>query len=256
MLKKKILFPIIILFLIVESASAQRRISLGFASTYEYAKDEIISESIFEGFNVSVNSLIEFNRTSQLALSLTHGLQISQNEGTWKSLKPQISYQKLLFTKFYTKHTQNVGLSTHISGKWIDTEFNQSKLSFDGRNSGYLHSFLALNYQTDIQLGGKKNIRYNAGFPLISYIIRPGYSVLDPDKTIGGKTDLWNIIKSGNSRTFLDRPTFYHTFSISDQISPVLGIRFTYSYEYLSFGTVKRFNGIEQIVKLEFTWSF
>ena len=253
---KKIILPFTIVFLFCGSALAQKRVSLGFASTYEYAKDEIVSESIFEGFNVSVNSLIEFNRTSQLALSLTHGLQISQNDGTWKSLKPQISYQKLVFTKFYERHTQNVGLSAHISGKWIDAKFEQSNSTVDGRNSGYLHSFIALNYQTDIKLGGKMNLSYNAGLPFLSYIIRPGYAVLDPDKTIGDNTNLWSITKSGDFRTILNQPTFFHSLSISDQISPILGYRFSYSYEYLTFGDLKRFNGIEQMVRLEFTWSF
>lgn len=254
MLSKKTFF--FILFVIYSSlpAYSQQILSMKIGTAYEYSKDQVISESIFEGYETLLVSAFQIDHLNSVHFSFQFGELYSRNNHRWKTFSPSLSYERVLKEHHSPNFEHTFSLGLHLDGKWIDPSFKLLSSYMDGRKSGYFNSNIAISYSPELRIRKKNFLQLNLKVPILSYVLRPGYSILDPDETIGNDATFWNVAKSGRLESLFSQPSFSSSFGIKGEVSSKIGYELLYSYNFLKIESQKEFSGLNKHLTIGVIW--
>lgn len=249
------LFPVLLILLIVsECCFAQKTSQVSMGATFFYSRDQIISESIYSGRTTSFFFQEYFNDTKALKINYLYGDLYSKKNNKWRVFSPSFSFI-LLSQKIFLKNISNqFGISVNSEGLWIESSFNSDGSKRNGRKSGFLLFYPSLEYQAKTTLFYDIDALFSLSVPLLFYTLRPGYSTLDPDRTLGVGSSAFNVAGSGEFQSLLEQPKFLTSFSVFKSISNNLQLVLSYDYHLQKIDFPKEYSSVDQSIKIGVRW--
>lgn len=250
----KLFLFLLILLIFPKSGKAQKSTQFTLGGTFFYSKDKIVSESIYEGRTTSFSLEERFSNTKILRAQYLYGKLYSENDNEWHILSPKLSFY--LFTKNHPFRdlSNQFGIGLNLEGLWINSSFNTNGIERDGRKSGFFNSYLSFEYSNSIVFNTDYKAELGLSIPFIYYALRPGYSILDPDRTIGESSTALNVARSGELETFKNQKKILLKFTFSKSVSQHLEILFYYNYHFQKIAFPKEFGSIDQTVNTGIRW--
>ncbi len=220
-----------------------------------YSKDEIVSNSVFEGFTTKFTATHTRGLNHHFYFHHLFGELYSDQDHLWQMFSTQLSYSFLPVIFENSIGINSTGFSLSTKGMWINSTFYSGNTSRTGRKSGFLNSALSLIHLSEINITGKITSELNIEVPVIYYTLRPGYSTLDPDQTIGNGATAFNVARSGKFRSILNQPSFQIGSDFFYSLKENFFLKVGFRYHFLKIQFPKEFSSIDQSFNFGVRWT-
>ena len=249
MIHKTGLLFLLLLPLLSTTICAQRALEVRMGSSLWYAKDEIISESIFSG---NIPALwLGFESTSphkkiRIQSTICRGIINSAYNHQWELTSLSLSFAHDVSLSRKTNFQQYIPIEFVANTLLAKSTYFSNGEEYVGRTSGFGNIQLASGYYGYIRL--PNSINFNAGIrvPLIGYGYRSGYSILTPDNLLGRDITLKNVLTSGKIIHFFSDPSAIGNIRFSKKVSQHWTLTLAYTYSFVSSGSANSFKSVNQ----------
>ena len=258
---RKIYFPVfIITYLFLHPAVfAQQSFSLNAGTSFLYAKDLIVSEAVYSGpmFQIETSYAFQWGKSNNsVDFEFQHGRVESELGNNWKVLAPKLAYSHNYLLHRGNAFAHRLGGSLEVDGFWANSELRTGSTIREGRTSGYLNNSLLLEYLAGYSIGKNSVVSTELSLPLLSYLVRPGYSTLDPDGVLGDKATFWNVLGAGQFESFVSQKAFSLNFRFEESVTERIAYNINYNYNFYQTNTEKAYAGINQQINFGMTWKW
>lgn len=181
---------------------------------HQISKDPLLSFNHYSGFSYSITASYKgsntqpqpsrelINEAPSILILLAKGRLTNNVHNLWDH-----RFAGIYINQHLRALSDRFSVGSGISGElqWNEATFFLNDSEYKGRKSGYaqLSVPLKLEYQAFQQV--RHIIKGTFQTNLISYQIRPGYSVFDPDKLLNKQPHLLNILKTGKFSSLMQR---------------------------------------------------